>query len=76
MDKIRLSKNEKKVLLLLNMKETNRPKTMAEHQFIQSLQTLERKGLVKVLWVHGDEPWTYSLSPQGRVYLIDNLAFT
>lgn len=72
MEKIRLSKNEKKVFRMVMNGIKECPSHFPMHKFIPSLRTLEGKGLVKVTWVSGDIPWSFAPTNKGRSYISEN----
>lgn len=72
MERIKLSRKEKQVLRLLSMKEKKRPDMFPEHEYNPALRSLERKGLVKVIWVQGNTVWHVSLTNEGNMYLSEN----
>lgn len=69
MEKIRLSRNEKKVfrMALNGIKEC--PSDYPSHKFVAALKILEEKGFMKVTWVSGDIPWTFTPTKKGRAYI-------
>ena len=72
MEKIELSKGEKKVLRLLNKHGQESLDTMARSLLRRVLRSLESKGLTKVAWVEGGDFEAVRLTRQGRDYLIEN----
>lgn len=72
MGKIKLSSREKKVfrMALNGIKEC--PSDYPSHKFVASLKVLEEKGLMKVTWVSGDIPWTFTPTKKGRAYISFN----
>lgn len=72
MERIRLSRAEKKILRLLSIKEQKRPDMFPEHEYNPALRSLEKKNLVNVVRVDGGIVWHVSLTFEGKMYLTEN----
>lgn len=72
MGRIKLSKTEKKCLLLLNGHGADALDTIARSLVCRALRSLERKDMVKVAWVEGGDYEAVRLSRSGKSYLIEN----
>lgn len=71
MKEIRLSKNEKKVLLLIST-GGDCPDSFPAHIFAGCVRSLEREGLVKGAYVEGGGVEAARLTSDGRVFLAEN----
>lgn len=71
MEGIKLSKNEKKVLLLV-ASGGDCPDSFPAHVFAGCVRTLERKGLVKGAYIEGGGVETVKLTYLGKDCLIEN----
>lgn len=71
MEKIRLSKNEKKVLRLV-ASGSRCPATFPAHIYCDCVRSLECKGLVKGAYVEGGAVEAAWLTLDGDCYLIEN----
>lgn len=71
MEEKKLSKNEKKVLLLV-ASGNDCPDSFPMHIFCGCVRSLERKGLVKGAYVEGGGVATARLTAKGRVFLAEN----
>ena len=71
MEDIRLSKDEKKVLMLASTGE-DCPDTFPIHVFKGCVRSLERKGLVKAAYVEGVGVEAVRLTQEGRILLAEN----
>lgn len=71
MEKIRLSKNEKKVLRLV-ASGSRCPATFPAHIYCGCVRSLECKGLVKGVYAEGGAVEAARLMPQGRTLLAEN----
>lgn len=69
MDRIRLNKDEKAVLRLLQSGVGNCPDTYPRHLFTACVNSLERKGLAKGAWATGREECTAEITNLGIAYL-------
>lgn len=72
MDRIRLNKDEKAVLRLLQSGVGNCPDTYPRHLFTACVNSLERKGLAKGAWATGHELEAARLTSEGAEYLALN----
>lgn len=72
MERIRLSKTEKKVLLIVDKFNGKCPYTYPRHTFNSSVRSLERKGLVKGAYIEGGEVEAARLTNEGKQYLCEN----
>lgn len=72
MERIKLSKIEKKCLLLLNRHGSESLDTIARSQVCRALRSLESKDMVNVAWMEGGDYEAVKLSHNGRSYLIEN----
>lgn len=71
MERIKLSKSEKKVLRLL-LNGCACPDTYPRHVFVSCVDKLEMKGLVKGAWSEGHNLEDVRITPQGRAYVSQN----
>ena len=71
MERIKLNKDEKMVLLHLKEKGGKQPRNLSPLVFFYSLSTLQEKGLVKCRFNY-DEVIDAKLSVKGKVYLEQN----
>lgn len=71
MERIKLSKDEKKVLWLASTGE-DCPDTFPIHIFNGCIRSLERKGLVEAAYVEGGDVEAVRLTPEGRLFLAEN----
>lgn len=71
MERIKLSKNEKKVLLLVSS-GNDCPDSFPLHIFNGCVRSLERRGLVKVAYAEGGGVVDARLTSEGRVLLAEN----
>lgn len=71
MERIYLTKNEKRVIRLVANKQ-ERPETYPEHIYIGSILSLERKGFITGAYSEGGKVIDVRMSPFGRAYLFDN----
>lgn len=67
-----LSKNEKKVLLLLNKHGGDALDTMPRSVVRRALRSLESQALVQVAWIEGGDYEAVRLTRDGKDYLIEN----
>lgn len=72
MERIKLSKAEKKVLRLLDRHGAEALDTVARSQVRRALRSLEKKDLVMVAWVEGGDYEDACLTLDGSDYLIEN----
>lgn len=72
MEEIRLSKNERKVLLLISTGK-DCPDSFPAHIFAGYVPTLERKGLAKGAYMEGGGVEAARLTSEGRVFLAEHL---
>lgn len=72
MERIKLSKNEKKVLRLLDKHGQDALDTMPRSVVRRALRRLESLSLVRVAWVEGGDFEAVMLSKDGKDYLIEN----
>lgn len=68
MERIKLSKDEKKVLRLVSTGK-NCPSDFSKHIFNGCVKSLERKGFVKGGYISGGEVEAVRLTSEGRCYL-------
>lgn len=68
MERIKLSKDEKKVLRLVSTGD-NCPADFSKHIFNGCVKSLERKGLVKGAYISGGYVEAVRLTSEGRCYL-------
>lgn len=71
MERIKLTKEEKKVLLLIST-GCDCPDSFPAHIFTGCVRSLERKGLVKGAYVEGGGVEAARLTSDGRVFLAEN----
>lgn len=71
MKRIRLSRNEKRVLRLLNA-DLWCPDTMPFHKFAAGCIGLERKGLAQCAWASGHELVDAVITMEGKFYIAEN----
>ena len=71
MEGIKLSKDEKKVLLLV-ASGGDCPDSFPAHVFAGCVRSLERKGLVKGAYIEGDGVEAARLTSYGRSFLAEN----
>ena len=71
MERIKLSKDEKKVLLLV-ASGGDCPDSFPAHVFARCVRTLELRGLVKGAYVEGGGVEAARLTSDGRVFLAEN----
>lgn len=71
MERIKLTKEEKKVLLLIST-GGDCPDSFPAHIFTGCVRSLERKGLVKGAYVEGGGVEAARLTSDGRVFLAEN----
>ena len=71
MEGIKLSKDEKKVLIIASAGE-DCPVTFPIHIFNGCIRSLERKGLVKAAYLEGGGVEAVRLTPEGRLFLAEN----
>lgn len=71
MKRIKLTKEEKKVLLLIST-GCDCPDSFSAHIFTGCVRSLERKGLVKGAYVEGGGVEAAWLTSDGRVFLAEN----
>ncbi len=71
MERIKLSKNEKKVLLLVSSGQ-DCPDSFPAHVFAGCVRTLEIKGLIKGAYVEGGGVEAARLTSYGRTFLAEN----
>lgn len=71
MGDIRLTKNEKKVFRLAASGK-DCPDTFPRHIFIGCINSLKRKGLVKVAFIEGGGIEALDITPEGRCLLAEN----
>lgn len=72
MERIKLSKDEKKVLMLLHKHGQRGLDTMPRSCVRRSLRRLESLDMVKVAWIEGGDYEVMSLTRNGKDYLIEN----
>ncbi len=73
MERIKLSKDEKKVLLWVsNHPYDLRPKTFPQHLFNVACYNLESKNLVRTCRIEGGDVEAVRLTPLGKGYILDN----
>jgi len=71
MERIKLTKQEKEVLRLVNA-VGKCPDTYPLHVFCECVGTLEQKGLVKVMWAEGHEFVDVRMTATGQTYMALN----
>ena len=71
MERIRLTKEEKKVLLLISTGD-DCPDSFPAHIFTGCVRSLERKGLVKGAYVERGGVEAVRLTSDGRMFLAEN----
>lgn len=72
MERIKLSKAEKKVMLLVAAKLTRRQTAVKSDEYILSIHSLHDKGLVRGAFVEGGDVEAVRLTDKGRLYLYEN----
>lgn len=72
MEKIKLTKDEKKVLRLLSKHGAASLDTIARSRARRALRSLEEKSLTKAAWIEGGDFEAVRLTRDGRDYLIEN----
>lgn len=72
MERIKLSKNEKRLLRNIGAGLDYWPDNISDQQISHSLASLENKGLILVAWSSGMYPVASELTDFGRVYLDSN----
>lgn len=71
MERIKLSKNEKKVLRLINT-GSDCPSGFSIAIYSSCVRSLERHGLAKGAYIEGGDCEAARLTPDGRCYLAEN----
>ena len=71
MERVKLSKNEKKVMRCI-ASEGRCADSFPAEVYSRSVRSLERKGLVKGGYIEGGEAGSARLTPDGRVFLAEN----
>lgn len=72
MGEIKLSKDEKKVLRLLNTHDSEALDIIARSQVRRALRSLEKQHFVRVTWIEGGDYEAVCLTRDGKDYLIEN----
>lgn len=72
MERIKLSKDEKKVLRLLNKHDSEALDIIARSQVRRALRSLEKQNLVRVAWIEGGDYEAVCLTRDGKDYMIEN----
>lgn len=72
MERIRLSKIERKYLILLYKPDSESLDIIARSQVCRALRSLEQKDLVDVAWIEGGYYEAVRLNRNGKAYLIEN----
>lgn len=72
MERIKLSKTEKKCLRLLYRHGAESLDTIARSQACRALRSLENKDMVNVAWIEGGDYEAVRISRNGKSYLIEN----
>lgn len=72
MERIKLSKTEKKCLKLLYKHNTDALDTIAHSQVCRALRSLQDKDLFIVAWIEGGDYEAIQLTRNGKAYLIEN----
>ncbi len=72
MERIKLSKAEKKVLGLISKHGVQSLDTIPRSQVRRALRSLEEKHLIRAAWIEGGDYETVRLTRNGKDYLIEN----
>lgn len=72
MGEIKLSKDEKKVLRLLNTYDSEALDIIARSQVRRALRSHEKQHFVRVAWIEGGDYEAVCLTRDGKDYLIEN----
>lgn len=72
MERIKLSKNEKRLLRNVGADLDYWPEGLSDQEITHSLSSLENKKLVRVAWSSGMTPVASELTDYGRAYLDNN----
>ncbi len=72
MERIKLSKAEKKVLGLISKHGVQSLDTIPRSQVRRALRSLEEKHLIRAAWIEGGDYEAVRLTRNGKDYLIEN----
>lgn len=72
MERIRLSKTEKKVLFMLSAGLTDGQTAVKSDEYVLAIRSLHDKGLAHGAFVEGSGVESARLTEKGRLYLYDN----
>lgn len=72
MDAVKLTKDEKRVLKLAEMRYSKQPQEFSRSEYTRLVRQLKRKGLVDAVFVIGDRVSVIWLTDYGLDYLQDN----